>query len=89
MSQDSSLTQSGHSIRQPLTAYTMTIGRQKHNLRSPDVLSRAVAVGHHRLKLLAVGDTQLNVGSLVHSSDSHTRICQRIPKRIEMSDFVH
>jgi hypothetical protein len=66
-----------------------TIGRQKHNLRSPDVLLRAVAVGHHRLKLPTVSDTQLNVGSLVHSSDSHTRVCQRIPKRIEMSDLVH
>ena len=57
----------------------MTIGRQKHNLRSPNVLLWAVAVGHHRLKLAAVGGTQLNVGSLVHSSDSHTRVRQRIP----------
>ena len=52
----------------------MTTGRQKHNLRSPDVLLRAVAVGHHRLKLAAVGGTQSNVRSLVHSSNSHTRI---------------
>ena len=32
--------------------------------------------------------TQLNVGSFVHSSNSHTRVRQRIPKRIEMSDLV-
>jgi hypothetical protein len=67
----------------------MIIGRQKHNLRSPDVLLQAVAVGHHRLKLAAVGGAQSNVRSLVHSADSHTRVRQRIPKRIEMSDLVH
>ena len=67
----------------------MTIGRQKHNLRPPNVLLRAVAVGRHRLKLAAVGGTPSNVGSLVHSSDSHTRVHQRMPKRIEMSDLVH
>jgi hypothetical protein len=50
---------------------------------------RAVAVGRHRLKLPAVGGTQLNVGPLVHPSDSHTRGRQRMPKRIEMSDLVH
>ena len=67
----------------------MTIGRQKHDLRSPNVLLRAVAVSESRFKLVAVGATQLNVGSLVHSSDSHTRVGQRISKRIEMSDLVH
>ena len=67
----------------------MTIGRQKHNLRPPNVLLRAVAVGRHRLKLAAVGGTQSNVGLLAHSSDSHTRVHQRMPKRIEMSDLVH
>src|ERR1700733_3343269 len=67
----------------------MTIGRQKHNLRPPNVLLRAVAVGRHRPKLAAVGGTQSNVASLVHSSDSHTRVHQRMPKRIEMSDLVH
>ena len=69
-----------------MSAIAMTIGRQKHNLRPPNVLLRAVAVGRHRLKLAAVGGT---VGSLVHSSDSHTRVHQRMPKRIEMSDLVH
>jgi hypothetical protein len=44
----------------------MSIGRQKDNLRSPNVLLWAVAVGHHRLKLIALGGTQLNVRSLVH-----------------------
>jgi hypothetical protein len=53
------------------------------------VLLRTVAVGDNRFKLLAVGGTQLNVGSLVHSSDLHTRVRQRIAKRIEMSDLVH
>src|ERR1700722_4034808 len=55
----------------------MIIRRQKHNLRSPDVLLRAVAVGYHRLKLPAVGGIQPNVGSLVHSLESHTRVRER------------
>src|SRR5262245_11809251 len=67
----------------------MTIGRQKHNLCSPNVLLRAVAVSDNRFKLVAVGGTQLNVVSLAHSSDSHTRVRHTIPKRIEMSDLVH
>ncbi len=67
----------------------MTISCHKNNLRSPNVLLRAVAVSANRLKLVAVGGTQLNVGSLVHSPNSHTRVRQRIPKRIEMSDLVH
>ena len=50
------------------------IGRQKNNLRSPNVLLWAVAVGPHRLKLAAVGGTQSNVRSLVHSSNSHMRV---------------
>ena len=33
------------------------IGSQKNDFRSPNVLLWAVAVGHHRLKLLAVGGT--------------------------------
>jgi hypothetical protein len=33
----------------------MTIGRQKHHLRSPNVLLRAVAVSDNRFKLVAVG----------------------------------
>jgi len=57
----------------------MSIGRQKDNLRTPNVLLWAVAVGHHRLKLTALGGTQSNVRSLVHSSDSHTRVRQGIP----------
>jgi hypothetical protein len=67
----------------------MSIGRQKDNLRSPNVLLRAVAVGHHRFKLTAVGGTQSIVRSLVHSSDSHMRVRQGIPKRIELSDLIH
>src|SRR6266568_965525 len=67
----------------------ITIGRYKHNLGPPDVLLRAVAVSHHRLKRAALDRTQLNVRSLVHSSDSHTRVRQGIPERIELSDLVH
>ena len=66
-----------------------TIGRHKHNLCPPAVLLPAVAVSHYRLKRAAVDRTQLNVCSLVHSSNSHTRVRQGIPERIELSDLVH
>ena len=67
----------------------MTIDRQQDNLRAPNVLLRAVAVSHHRLKRAAVGGTQLNVRSLVHPANLHTRVCRGIPKRIEVSDLIH
>src|SRR6516164_7364331 len=67
----------------------ITLGRHQHNLCPPDVLLRAVAVSHHRHKRAAVDRTQLNVRSLVHSSDSHTLARQGIPERIELSDLAH
>src|SRR6516164_2587085 len=57
----------------------VTIGRQKNDLCSPNVLLRAVAVSHHRFKLAAVGGAQSNVPALVHSSDSHVRVRQGNP----------
>jgi acyl-CoA synthetase (AMP-forming)/AMP-acid ligase II len=66
-----------------------TIGRQKDDLCPPNVLLRAIAVGDHGLKLATVGSAQLDVRSLVHPPDSHTRVLQGIPRRIEVSDLVH
>ena len=66
-----------------------TIGRQKNDLCPPNVLLRAVTVSHHRFKLAPVGGAQSNVPALVHSSDSHVRGRQIIPKRIEMSELDH
>src|ERR1700730_14460854 len=48
-----------------------------------------VAVCHCCFKLAALGGAQPGVPSLVHSSDSHTRVRQGILKRIETSDLVH
>jgi len=53
------------------------------------VLLRAIAVGDHGLKLATVGSAQLDVRSLVHPLDSHTRVLLGIPKRIEVSDLFH
>src|SRR5437879_6790128 len=66
-----------------------TIGRQKHNLGPPNVLLRAIAVSDHGFKLATVGSAQLDIRSLVHPPDSHTRALQGIPKRIEVSDLDH
>ena len=53
------------------------------------MLLRAVAIGDHGFKLVTVGSTQLDVRSLVHPLDPHTRVLQKIPKRIEVIDLVH
>ncbi len=66
-----------------------TIGSQKDDTRSPNVLLRAVAVGYHRFKLGALGGAQSDIRSLVHSADSHTRVRRGILERIEMLDLVH
>jgi len=66
-----------------------TIGGQKNDFRSPNVLLWAVAVRHHRFKFAAVGSAQSDIPSLVHSADSHTRVQQGIPRRTEMSDLLH
>lgn len=66
-----------------------TVGRQKNDFRPPNVFLWAVAVGHHRFKLAAVGGAQSDICSLVHASDSHMRVRQGIPKRIEMLGLVH
>ena len=48
-----------------------------------------IAVGDHGFKLATVGSAQLDIRSLVHPPDSHTRALQGIPKRIEVSDLDH
>ena len=45
--------------------------------------------GDHGFKLATVGSAQLDIRSLVHPPDSHTRVLQGIPKRIEVSDLDH
>jgi len=83
----SSLT--GTAVATGSTTQAATIGRRKNVFRPPNVFLWAVAVGHHRFKLAAVGGAQSDICSLVHASDSHTRVRQGIPKRIEMLDLVH
>jgi hypothetical protein len=46
-------------------------------------------VGDHGFKLATVGSAQLDIRSLVHTPDSHTRGLQGILKRIEVSDLKH
>jgi len=67
----------------------VTVGRQKNDPCPPNVLLRAVAVGDHCRKLAAVGPAQSDVRSLVHPQDSHTRVPQGIPKRIQLLDLIH
>jgi len=66
-----------------------TIGRQKDDPCPPNVLLRAIAIGDHGSKLATVGSVQLDIRSLVHTPDSHTRVFQGIPRRIEASDLDH
>src|ERR1700680_52235 len=73
-----------HDLRRAVTS-----GRQKDDICPPNVLLRTVAIGNHGLKLVTVGAVQLDVRSLVHPLDSHTRAPRGIPKRIELLDLVH
>src|SRR6266540_3869119 len=57
--------------------------------RPPDMLLRAVPVGDNCLQRGSVGGAQFDLGSFVHSPDSHDRVCRGIRKRIEKSDLVH
>src|SRR5436309_148572 len=64
-------------------------GCQQDDLGSPDMLLRTVAVGDNCLQRGSVGGAQFDLGSFVHSPDSHDRVRRGIRKRIEKSDLVH
>ena len=64
-------------------------GCQQDDLGPPDMLLRAVPVGDNCLQRGSVGGAQFDLGSFVHSPDSHDRVCRGIRKRIEKSDLVH
>jgi hypothetical protein len=53
------------------------------------MLLRTVPIGYNRLQLGSVSGRQLELGSFVHSPDSHDRVRRGIRQRIEMSDLVH
>jgi len=67
----------------------VAIRGQQDDLGSPDMFLRTVPVGDNCLQHGAVGGIQCNLGSFVHSPDSHSRVRRGILKRIEMSDLVH
>jgi hypothetical protein len=84
------------SCQRPITGLALPIGCMISAMPQPSAVRRmifapqkcfcrAVAVRRHRFKHVAAGSAQSDVPSLVHSSDSRTRIRQAIPKRIEMS----
>src|SRR6516164_857557 len=64
----------------------VAIRGQQDDLGSPDMFLRTVPVGDNCLQHGAVGGIQCNLGSFVHSPDSHSRVRRGILKRIEMSD---
>ncbi len=47
------------------------IGRQQDDARAPDVLLRAVAIRHNRLKLRAILGCYFHFDSIEHPADSH------------------
>jgi hypothetical protein len=66
-----------------------TFTRQQHDPGTPDVLLRAVAIGHHRFKANTVGGTHIDADSFAHATDSHALTTPGILFRILPSDFVH
>ena len=67
----------------------LPLNRQKDDLRSPDMLLRAVPVRHHRLQGGPVLPAQLERSPVVHPPDSHTQVSRGIHRGIEPSDFIH
>jgi hypothetical protein len=65
------------------------IGDQQHDLCSPHVFLGAIPIGNNGLQLSSVAGVQFDLGSFVHSPDSHGRVRRGILQRIEMSDLVH
>ena len=62
---------------------------QQDDLCPPDMLLRTVSVGYNRFQLDSLGSAQFDLGSCVHSRDSHDRVRRGIRKRIEMSGLIH
>src|SRR6266487_1495746 len=67
----------------------MPDGRVLSRHSPPDMLLRTVPVGDNCLQRGSVGGAQFDLGSFVHSPDSHDRVRRGIRKRIEKSDLVH
>jgi hypothetical protein len=59
------------------------------DLRPPDMLLRTVPISDNGLQRSAVVGVQFDLGSFVHSPDSHGRVRWGVHKRIKMSDLVH
>src|SRR5262249_61962231 len=62
------------------------IGGEQDDPAAPDVLLRAVAIGHYRFQAGAVGGVDGNSHSLAHSRDSHTRESPGIPANLRMAN---
>jgi hypothetical protein len=66
-----------------------TVRAQRHDLSSPDMLVRGVAVPCQRLQTAAVGRLKSNGNSGSHAPDSHAFSSRGIPSRIQLSDAIH
>jgi hypothetical protein len=71
-------------VRRMISAVPWPYGQQD-DLGPPDMLLRTVPIGDNRLQLGSVGGAQFDLGSFVHSPDSHDRVRRGILRRIEMS----
>jgi hypothetical protein len=64
-------------------------GRQKHDLRAPDMFLRSVTISYDRLQAAASGGAERDGNPRAHAPDSHAPNPTGIPKWIQPSDFIH
>ena len=79
----------GHTSLAPDLGRPGAVGGQQHNLRSPDVLLRTVAVDANGEKSLAVTGREREADPGAHAPDSHIAPSRGNPLRTLSSGFIH
>ena len=67
----------------------VTSSRQQHDPRPPDVLLRAVPIGHHRLETDSVGGTHFDDDPFAHPPKLRSGPTERTSNRTHPFDFFH
>src|SRR5665811_2176718 len=76
-------------LRRMISLVPSPLGRQQHDLGSPDVLLRSVAVPDEGLKAPALDRRDGDGNPGAHAPDSHAQTPEGIPQGIQSLDFDH
>jgi len=78
------------SCQRQMTVLAFPVRRMISAVPWPSAVSKTILARQTCfLQLGSVGGAQFDLGSFVHSPDSHDRVRRRILKRIEMADLAH